>query len=201
MLKHLILLALSTWIAAPLALADGHGSGHADRQMGAPGTCCLSVEGDTAQVLVAPSADAVRRVQAELALRGFNPGPIDGIMGARTDRALRTFQRDEGLLEGLLTVETLSRLGIRVQQTHMGIAGHRRGELAGGHAQHTASCCHASVHPHTRTVTRRVIRHHPAERPAVRPAPQAEAELLPNYVSATTTHRVEALSWYGKPSR
>lgn len=196
MLKKLILVALSTWIAVPLALADGH----AHRQTVATQACCLSVEGDTAQVLVAPSADAVRRVQAELAVRGFNPGPIDGIMGARTDRALRTFQRDEGLLEGLLTVETLSRLGIRVQQPHIAAGGHG-GELVGGHAGHTSACCHASTHPHTRTVTRRIIRHQPAQIPATRPAPRPEAEFLPNYVSATTRHQVEALTWYGKPSR
>lgn len=201
MLKHLILIALSTWIAAPLALADGHGNSHAHRQMDTPGVCCLSVDGETAEVLVAPSADAVRRVQAELAVRGFNPGPIDGIMGPRTDRALRTFQRDEGLLEGLLTVETLSRLGIRVQPHDASLAGHRHGELAGGHAHHAGACCQAIVHPPTRTVTRRIIRHQHAETPAVRPAPQPVAEFLPDYVSTTTRHQVEALTWAGKTPR
>jgi peptidoglycan hydrolase-like protein with peptidoglycan-binding domain len=67
-------------------------------------------------VVVAPRAEAIRRIQAELAVRGFNPGPIDGVIGPRTMTAMRAFQRDEGMMEGLLTVETLERLGIGVRR-------------------------------------------------------------------------------------
>jgi localization factor PodJL len=36
-------------------------------------------------------------VQQTLQLSGFDPGPIDGLMGARTRRAIEAFERAEGL--------------------------------------------------------------------------------------------------------
>jgi len=196
MLRCLAVFSFCAVMMSPFAFADHRAgsSGHAS-------PCCLSVEGQTAHVLLAPSADAVRRVQAELAVRGFNPGPVDGVMGPRTEQALRTFQRDQGIVEGLLTVETLSRLGISVRQ-HSGAHGQM---LSGGtrhrtqRTHHTNSCCH--------TTTRRVVRRHVSRAPTstVRPAPKAQAQpaaqRLPNYVSAFTNHEVEALEWSGKTPR
>ena len=40
---------------------------------------------------------AVKRLQAALAERGFDPGPVDGWLGPVTARALRAFQADRGL--------------------------------------------------------------------------------------------------------
>jgi peptidoglycan hydrolase-like protein with peptidoglycan-binding domain len=40
---------------------------------------------------------AVMRVQAGLTKLGYNPGPIDGVMGPNTRSAIRGYQRDHGL--------------------------------------------------------------------------------------------------------
>ncbi len=59
------------------------------------------------------STTQVRGAQAELARRGFNPGPIDGVIGRRTAGAIRAFQRSQRLPEtGTLTPETLSALRV-----------------------------------------------------------------------------------------
>ena len=39
----------------------------------------------------------VRTAQLYLSFGGFNPGPVDGVMGARTRSALQTFQQQQGL--------------------------------------------------------------------------------------------------------
>lgn len=41
---------------------------------------------------------ATVRVQAGLSKLGYNPGPIDGVKGSQTSRAIRAYQRDNGLL-------------------------------------------------------------------------------------------------------
>jgi N-acetylmuramoyl-L-alanine amidase len=41
--------------------------------------------------------DGVPGVQARLANLGWNPGPVDGVVGPRTRRAIRAFQRSCGL--------------------------------------------------------------------------------------------------------
>jgi peptidoglycan hydrolase-like protein with peptidoglycan-binding domain len=102
----LLALIAMTWLTAP-AMAEHHAQA-ADMPH--------VIEADVVQVVVAPRAEAIRRIQAELAVRGFNPGPIDGVIGPRTMTAMRAFQRDEGMMEGLLTVETLERLGIGVRR-------------------------------------------------------------------------------------
>lgn len=53
----------------------------------------------------------VRAVQQALREQGFNPGPIDGVMGPRTSAAVRDFQQKENLtVTGQLDAETRSRL-------------------------------------------------------------------------------------------
>ncbi len=53
----------------------------------------------------------VRRVQAVLAVRGYQVGPIDGIMGPRTGSAIRAFQSDQGLEpDGRVTSGLIERL-------------------------------------------------------------------------------------------
>lgn len=37
---------------------------------------------------------AVINLQSQLAARGYDPGPIDGVMGERTRQAIRAYQRD-----------------------------------------------------------------------------------------------------------
>jgi lipid-binding SYLF domain-containing protein len=58
------------------------------------------------------SREEVRQIQTALKNAGFDPGPIDGIIGPRTTRAIRTFQFDTGTLAtGKLNDETLTTLG------------------------------------------------------------------------------------------
>lgn len=44
------------------------------------------------------SREAIQLIQHELARKGFDPGVIDGILGRRTERAVRAFQAATGLL-------------------------------------------------------------------------------------------------------
>ncbi len=54
----------------------------------------------------------IKGVQRALKNAGFNPGPIDGIMGWRTKSALHKFQKSQGISTGALTQETLANLGL-----------------------------------------------------------------------------------------
>ncbi len=40
----------------------------------------------------------VRQIQSALAAKGYHPGPSDGIAGRQTRKAIRAYQRDNGLL-------------------------------------------------------------------------------------------------------
>ena len=44
------------------------------------------------------SKELVQRIQHQLARKGFDPGPIDGIWGRKTERAVRQFQAAHALL-------------------------------------------------------------------------------------------------------
>ncbi|MEM6723407.1 MAG: peptidoglycan-binding domain-containing protein, partial [Bacteroidota bacterium] len=55
----------------------------------------------------------VRSVQRALRDAGYDPGPLDNILGARTKAALIKYQKDKGLPVGNLDIETLKALGLR----------------------------------------------------------------------------------------
>jgi hypothetical protein len=55
----------------------------------------------------------VRQIQAALTAAGYDPGPADNVMGARTKAALTKYQKDKGLPIGNLDVETLKSLGVK----------------------------------------------------------------------------------------
>lgn len=54
----------------------------------------------------------ITAVQRALEAKGYNPGPIDGVLGVRTQTALKQFQTDKGLPIGNLNIQTLAALGI-----------------------------------------------------------------------------------------
>ncbi|SNS40535.1 LysM domain-containing protein [Anaerovirgula multivorans] len=57
--------------------------------------------------------ESVRRLQGLLRDAGFDPGPIDGIFGARTEAAVRAFQTSRGLtVDGIVGVRTWTALGV-----------------------------------------------------------------------------------------
>jgi len=56
----------------------------------------------------------IRIIQALLKNSGFDPGPIDGIMGPRTQGAIRQFQNKNGLPEtGLIDDKILDAFGVK----------------------------------------------------------------------------------------
>jgi len=58
----------------------------------------------------------ISRIQQVLKDRGYDPGPVDGVMGSQTRAALRQFQEDNGLAVGVegrsVPYETLKALGL-----------------------------------------------------------------------------------------
>ncbi len=58
------------------------------------------------------SSGIVQSVQTALDGKGFNPGPIDGIIGHQTMDAMKRYQRTNGLATGGLTIETLKSLQV-----------------------------------------------------------------------------------------
>ncbi|MEL6790161.1 MAG: peptidoglycan-binding protein [Pseudomonadota bacterium] len=54
----------------------------------------------------------IRKVQIALRRAGYNPGGVDGVLGAQTISALRAYQVDQGLPSGQLTMATIRRLGV-----------------------------------------------------------------------------------------
>ena len=60
--------------------------------------------------------DYIQRIQIALRDKGYNPGPIDGVIGTETRAAVRAFQTDNGLAVGVegrsIPYETLKALGI-----------------------------------------------------------------------------------------
>ena len=60
------------------------------------------------------SPDLITNVQRALNDAGFNAGPVDGILGSTTSKAIGAYQRANGLSSGQLTLETLKKLGVDV---------------------------------------------------------------------------------------
>jgi peptidoglycan hydrolase-like protein with peptidoglycan-binding domain len=59
------------------------------------------------------NAEQVKAVQQALKDQGFDPGPIDGVMGGKTKAALKDYQQKEGLkATGQLDAETSAKLGV-----------------------------------------------------------------------------------------
>ncbi len=58
------------------------------------------------------TGDVVRNLQRALLAAGYNPGPIDGVIGRETMQAVKAYQQAKGLAVGQLTIETIRSLGI-----------------------------------------------------------------------------------------
>ena len=80
--------------AAPLCYESDVSDAMVARYRAARGLVAPETEG------VAPVAvgrEGVRAIQGALAARGYDPGPADGLMGPRTQGAIATFERAQGL--------------------------------------------------------------------------------------------------------
>lgn len=91
MVSLVLLAALVLGLAASFGWS---GPGHAEAGVGAPPLAPLT--GSAYQV--AQYSNTVLELQRELNQLGFNAGPIDGVMGARTRSAIRAYQADNELL-------------------------------------------------------------------------------------------------------
>jgi hypothetical protein len=58
--------------------------------------------------------DMVARIQTALLKADNDPGPIDGIIGWKTNSAIKAYQKTKGLAVGSLTYETIKSLGIEL---------------------------------------------------------------------------------------
>ena len=59
------------------------------------------------------SGDTVKSAQKKLNTKGFNAGPVDGIIGSQTKQAIKDFQRSEGLpVTGTLNRQIFETLGV-----------------------------------------------------------------------------------------
>ena len=57
--------------------------------------------------------EQVRSVQQALQGKGMHPGPVDGVMGPKTEQAVRDFQKKENLPQtGRIDAQTLQKLGV-----------------------------------------------------------------------------------------
>jgi len=61
----------------------------------------------------AMSSDQVRQIQQALSDRGYDPGPVDGVMGPKTQQAMHNFRQAQGLTgSDSMDSATLSALGV-----------------------------------------------------------------------------------------
>ncbi len=60
----------------------------------------------------APTSGKISQIQEALRAKGYDPGPTDNVLGAKTREALMQFQKDNNLPVGNLNVETMRALGV-----------------------------------------------------------------------------------------
>jgi peptidoglycan hydrolase-like protein with peptidoglycan-binding domain len=59
------------------------------------------------------TSDRISDIQSALLTKGFNPGPIDGVIGSRTMAAVNNFQKANKLpVDKYLNVATVNALGV-----------------------------------------------------------------------------------------
>ncbi len=58
------------------------------------------------------TAGVVSRIQSALKQKGYNPGNIDGVLGAETMAAVKAYQKKNNLPSGQLTMQTVKSLGV-----------------------------------------------------------------------------------------
>lgn len=103
--------------ASVLATALTVGAGPLSAQVGATGDTGTVAPGarqnPSASAGMAASSDDIRKLQQALKDKGLDPGPINGVMGPKTQEAVRAFQQRQGLAAtGSLDAQTQGALGL-----------------------------------------------------------------------------------------
>jgi len=78
--------------------------------LGSDSTPAPEIDDGDDVVTVTPAI--MRKVQQALVNAGFNPGPVDGVSGAKTVSAIESFQKQNGIPAGKITKKTLRALGV-----------------------------------------------------------------------------------------
>jgi len=97
-MRHIVLTTALAFIAGLFFAGQGLGTGEYEHGKAA-GSGSAMMEETHQSEMAAHSLDneQVRELQKILTDRGFEAGPVDGIIGPRTTQALRNFQESEGL--------------------------------------------------------------------------------------------------------
>lgn len=75
----------------------------------------VSANSTTGEMAPETGAAYLRGIQKALLDHGYDPGPVDGSMGPRTQRAIRDYQQDAGLpIDGVATKALLDHLNFAV---------------------------------------------------------------------------------------
>lgn len=100
-------------MALSLAACQGMGGQGMGGREESGGAAPQSSSVSSAAAQQAASPDLVRDIQRNLAARGYNAGPPDGVYGNSTEQALRRFQSDQRLTaSGQIDTQTLAALGV-----------------------------------------------------------------------------------------
>jgi peptidoglycan hydrolase-like protein with peptidoglycan-binding domain len=92
------------------------------------GTTSDAAKGQRSGRMAGGNKERVKAAQQALKDKGHDPGPVDGVMGPKTQAALKDFQSKEGITAtGQLDAETMSKLGV---QARAGAAADRTGSPA-----------------------------------------------------------------------
>lgn len=113
----LILFGVLTLVVPAAWSQDMRGSEGIPERMG-------SSQGETPQRPAESSADGsesaqqgeenIKEVQQALKEQGYDPGPVDGVLGPKTEEALKSFQQANELeATGKLDAQTAQKLGIK----------------------------------------------------------------------------------------
>lgn len=78
----------------------------------APAAAAPAQLADDGDDIVKTTPAIMKKVQQALVNAGFNPGPVDGVSGAKTVTAIESFQKQQGIPPGKLTKRTLRALGV-----------------------------------------------------------------------------------------
>lgn len=88
----------------------------------------ISIALASAPAFAAKGSESVRKAQEALKSKGFDPGPVDGVVGAKTRAAVREYQKQNKIRPtGHLGGETYGSLGVE-----RGDAGKHVGKAGGG---------------------------------------------------------------------
>lgn len=72
----------------------------------------VAAQPDDGDDVVKMTPAIMRKVQQALVDAGFNPGPVDGVSGAKTVAAIESFQKQNNIPAGKVTKRTLRAMGV-----------------------------------------------------------------------------------------